>query len=89
MNRSVQGEVNNHKANAQILCAHRGMTFSDLGRLIGWTPNAVHVILSRRNPTPKNLRIVAKALGVTTERLSQPVNLTEYGHAMVPRYKEE
>lgn len=89
MEGSIVGEINRHKANVQVLCAYRGMTFSDLARLIGWTPSAVHVILSRRNPTVKNLQIIADALGTTIDALRRPVTLKEYAQAMVPRHKED
>lgn len=76
---------NHFKARVQLLLRQRGMTMTDLARVVGKNPQGLRDILQRGNPKLTVLREFSSALRVPITTLIKPVDEQEYGKALMPR----
>ena len=80
--------VNHFRARLEILLRARGWTFTELGRQVKKSPQAVKDILDRGDPKASTLKMFADALDVSSDDLLEEVTAEEYGEAMLPVFSD-
>jgi lambda repressor-like predicted transcriptional regulator len=77
--------VRQMRARIKVECARRGWALADLARACDRSPQWLNDVLHRENPKLETLRLLARALGCSLDKILRPVTAEEYGRTMMPR----
>lgn len=76
-------DINHFKRRVKLEVARKGWSLADLARACDKTPQALDQILKYGKPSYQSVELLAKALGVATSLLFEPVDPKEYGEVML------
>jgi transcriptional regulator with XRE-family HTH domain len=81
------GETNHFRSRVKLEAARKGWSLADLARACNKTPQALDQILKYGKPNYSTVEQLAKALGVATSLLFEPVDPKDYGEVMLKMEK--
>lgn len=69
----------------KAICEQKGISITELGRLIGKEKSSIHTIINNSNPTLETLSKIAKALDVNVADLIVEEPIKEKNYIECPR----